>query len=155
ILSESGSPALDVGCGTGRLLLPYLAAGLEVEGVEPSADMLAICRQRAAERGLNPVLYRQTMQALDLPRRYRAIIVPCGSFQLVMERAEAWEALRRLHAHLEQGGVLALTSFNETRVCQTPLNEWRHRATETLPDGTTISKHGMVTAYNLLEQTLE
>lgn len=155
IIAQRSGPALDVGCGTGRLLLPYLAAGLEVEGVEPSADMIALCRQRAQSRGLNPVLYEQTMQAMNLPRRYRTIIVPCGTIQLVTEREEEWEALRRLYAHLEPGGVLILTAFNETRICEAPLGEWRHRATEALPDGTTLSKHGMILAYNLLEQTSE
>jgi SAM-dependent methyltransferase len=155
IIAQNPGPALDVGCGTGRLLLPFLSAGLDVDGVEPSADMLAICRRRVGERGLHPCLYSQTLQTLDLPRRYRTILVPCGTFQLVIAREEVWEALRCLHAHLEPGGTLVLTNYNTERLCETPLDEWRHRATATLPDGTSISKHGLVTAYNLMEQTME
>jgi SAM-dependent methyltransferase len=44
----SGQPALDVACGTGRLLLAYLREGLDVDGCDVSADMLAECRRLAA-----------------------------------------------------------------------------------------------------------
>jgi SAM-dependent methyltransferase len=155
LIEASGGPALDVGCGTGRLLLPYLSAGLEVEGVDPSADMLAICRQRAEARGLTPILYQQTMQALDLPRRYRTIFVPCGTIQLVVERDEAFEALRRFHAHLEPGGTLVLTVFNRWRErAEEQLDEWKSRARAPLPDGTELAKHARTETCNLVEQTL-
>ncbi len=49
---ERGQPALDVGCGTGRLLLPFLRAGLDVDGCDVSADMVALCRERAAREEL-------------------------------------------------------------------------------------------------------
>lgn len=44
---EDGQPALDVACGTGRLLLPYLRAGLDVDGCDISGDMVALCREQA------------------------------------------------------------------------------------------------------------
>ena len=39
-IERDGEPALDVACGTGRLLLPYLRAGLDVDGCDVSADMI-------------------------------------------------------------------------------------------------------------------
>jgi SAM-dependent methyltransferase len=107
VIEGHGEPALDAGCGTGRLLLPYLRAGLDVDGCDVSADMLALCRQRAEAEGLSPNLYAQALHELDLPRRYRTIVV-CGSFGLGATHEEDFEALRRLHRHLEPGGVLAL-----------------------------------------------
>jgi ubiquinone/menaquinone biosynthesis C-methylase UbiE len=155
VIEESGGPALDVGCGTGRLLLAYLGAGLEVEGVDPSADMLAICRRRAEERGLAPVLYCQAMQALDLPRRYRTIFVPCGTIQLIVDREEAFEALRRCHAHLEPGGTLVLTVFNHWKGLETEqLGDWKFRAQAPLLDGTELAKHARAETCNRVEQTL-
>jgi SAM-dependent methyltransferase len=155
LIQEQKGPALDVGCGTGRLLLPLLQAGLDVDGVEPSEDMLAICRQRAGERRLSPTLFQQQLQTLDLPRRYRTIMVPCGTLQLVVPLEEVWEALRRLYAHLEAGGVLALTVFPPTdELDRTKWGEWSFRAREALPDGTEIEKHGLIESANLTEQTL-
>ena len=104
---EAGQPALDVACGTGRLLLPYLRAGLDVDGCDISPDMISLCREAAASEGLSPNLYTQAMHELDLPRRYRTVFV-CGGFGLGSTREQDLEALRRLHDHLEPGGVLVL-----------------------------------------------
>jgi len=102
---EEGEPALDVACGTGRLLLPYLRAGHDVDGCDISADMLAHCRDAAEREGLSPNLYAQAMHELDLPRRYRTVFI-CGGFGLGSSRDQDVEALRRLYAHLEPGGLL-------------------------------------------------
>src|SRR5438552_17766610 len=64
IILESGQPALDVGCGTGRLLLDYLEQGIDVDGVDDSPDMLAICREKAEKLGLNSNVYQQKVQSL-------------------------------------------------------------------------------------------
>ena len=48
---RGGQPALDTACGTGRLLLPYLRAGLDVDGCDISPDMLALCRSRQNGKG--------------------------------------------------------------------------------------------------------
>jgi len=106
LIERYGQPALDVACGTGRLLLPYLRAGLDVDGCDISPDMLALCRDKAAREGLAPHLYRQAMHELDLPRTYKTIYL-CGSFGLGGGRDLALRALHRFHHHLQPGGVLA------------------------------------------------
>jgi len=45
----SGEPVLDAGCGTGRLLLPLLRAGIDADGSDTSADMLDWCRRQASD----------------------------------------------------------------------------------------------------------
>jgi SAM-dependent methyltransferase len=47
-IARSGQPVLDLGCGTGRLLLPLLPAGVDIDGADVSGDMLRHCRERAA-----------------------------------------------------------------------------------------------------------
>jgi SAM-dependent methyltransferase len=104
---ESGQPGLDAGCGTGRLLLPWLRAGLDVDGCDVSADMVALCRERALRAGLEPTLLVQPLHKLAPPRRYRTIVV-CGVFGLGSTRPQDQEALRRFHQCLEPGGTLLL-----------------------------------------------
>ena len=104
---EAGQPALDVGCGSGRLLVPYVEAGLDVDGCDLSPDMVALCREAAEAVGGSPNLYCQAMHALDLPRRYRTIYV-CGGLGLGSTRDQDQQALRRLHDHLKPGGRLVL-----------------------------------------------
>jgi SAM-dependent methyltransferase len=106
IVGRSGQPALDVGCGTGRLLLDYLARGMDVDGVDNSPEMLAICRRKARSLGLDPALYEQPVEALDLPRRYRTIFAPSSTLQLLVDPDGAAEGMRRLWRHLAPGGTL-------------------------------------------------
>ncbi len=106
-IQQSGQPALDVACGTGRLLIPFLQAGLDVDGCDVSADMLALCRERAEREGLSPTLFQQAMHQLELSRRYRTIVV-CGGFGLGGNREHDVQALRRFHDLLEPGGLLLM-----------------------------------------------
>ena len=52
LIEEIGQPVLDVGCGTGRLLLDFLADGVDIDGIEISTDMLHLLRAKAASSGL-------------------------------------------------------------------------------------------------------
>jgi SAM-dependent methyltransferase len=106
-IEDDGQPALDLACGTGRLLVPYLRAGLDVDGCDLSTDMLGLCRERAERDGLSPNLFAQPMHKLDLPRRYKTIVV-CGGFGLGGNREQGVESLRRIYEHLEPGGLLLL-----------------------------------------------
>src|SRR5438067_10933533 len=74
---QHGQPALDAGCGTGRLLLPWLRAGYDVDGCDVSADMIALCRTNAQREGIEPNPFVQALHALEPPRRYRTIVA-CG-----------------------------------------------------------------------------
>jgi len=65
-IRRNGGTALEIACGTGRLLVPFLRDGLAVHGMDASEEMLAICRTKAAHVGLTPTLYHQLMQDLDL-----------------------------------------------------------------------------------------
>jgi SAM-dependent methyltransferase len=106
-IERDGEPALDVACGTGRLLLPYLRAGLDVDGCDVSADMIALCREQAEREGLSPTLFVQAMHELDPPRKYKTVFV-CGGYGLGSTREQDQEALSRLRETLEPGGTLVL-----------------------------------------------
>ena len=54
LIRERGEPVIDIGCGTGRLLLDFLAMGVDIDGVDNSAEMLALLRRKAARLGLAP-----------------------------------------------------------------------------------------------------
>jgi SAM-dependent methyltransferase len=104
---EVGQPALDLACGTGRLLVPFVEAGLDVDGVDVSPDMLAHCAAAAARIDRDPALYCQALHQLQLPRRYRTVFV-CGGFGIGGSRDDDVEGLRRMRDVLEPGGLLAI-----------------------------------------------
>jgi SAM-dependent methyltransferase len=135
LIRERGEPVLDVGCGTGRLLLEFLPLGIDIDGVDNSAEMLALCRRKAERLGLVPNIRLQRMEELDLPRRYRTILVPSSSFQLLLELAAAREAMKRFRDHLEPGGTLVMPFI----VMEDARDErWTREAT--LDDGSTVRR---------------
>jgi SAM-dependent methyltransferase len=110
-LEDHPGPALEVGCGTGRILLKLLAAGFDVEGMDASDDMLRLCRDKARERDLAPILYRQLMQRMDIARSYVTIFVPFASFTLLTGLDDARQALERFFHHLRPGGELLFSTY--------------------------------------------
>jgi SAM-dependent methyltransferase len=162
---EPAQPVLDAGCGTGRLLVPWLQAGIDVDGCDASADMVAHCRRRATEAGHEPTLWVQPLHELDPPRLYRSIVV-CGAFGLGSTREQDEEALGRLRAFLEPGGTLLL----DNQVPYSNTNQWPRwtkPGREELPsdwlpaepewraaeDGSEYSLQGQVLSFDPLDQS--
>ncbi len=135
LIEVSGQPALDLGCGSGRLLLPYLQAGLDVDGCDYSEDMLAVCRERAESEGLAPRLYAQPMHELDLPRRYRTILC-CGVIGLGGSWRLTMRAFQRCHEHLRAGGTFAfnyMVRWNDPPAWLSRLPDRRHSLPQEWP----------------------
>ena len=49
---KSGGAVLEVGCGTGRTLLPIAQAGVSITGLDISTHMLTVCRQKLKDMRL-------------------------------------------------------------------------------------------------------
>ena len=64
---ERAQPALDAGCGAGRLLLPWLRAGYDVDGCDVSEDMVESCRTLGRAQGLEPNVWAR--RYTSCPRR--------------------------------------------------------------------------------------
>jgi SAM-dependent methyltransferase len=108
-IRKFGEPALDLGCGAGRILIPMLADSFDVDGSDVSADMIAQARALAEKKGFSPGLTVNPMHELELGRQYRTIYM-CGAFGIGSRREQDFEALRRAHHHLEPGGALLIAN---------------------------------------------
>lgn len=105
-IQKYGQPVLDVGCSSGRLLIDFLSQGIDVDGVDISPEMIALCETNAAKKRLTPKLYNQSMTELHLPRKYKTILVPSSSIQLLLKPGQPQQALKCFFEHLEPGGAL-------------------------------------------------
>ncbi|TDU87551.1 methyltransferase family protein [Kribbella voronezhensis] len=103
-VGAAGEPGLEIGCGDGEPLLSLRQAGLEVDGVDSSADMLERCRANAAATGVEVTLYHQRMEDLSLPRRYRSIYLAGPTFNLLPDDETARRALAAIRQHLTPDG---------------------------------------------------
>src|SRR4029079_1548495 len=148
-----------------RLLLDFLATGIDIDGVEISPDMLAILRTRAEAAGIHiagPV-HQAAMQSMVLPRQYRVILVPSSSFQLLIDPADAASAMWRFPDRLEPGGTLVMPWIDIVRDYPGGAHDEGTREV-TLEDGSVIwlTSHGWFqqgtraeTTARRLEQALE
>jgi SAM-dependent methyltransferase len=139
-LADVEGPILELGCGTGRPLLRWLAEGLDVEGLDASEDMLAVLRRHAMARGLEPVLHHGDFAPLSIGGQFGAIVCLAGTFALVDDAKLAERSLVSFYEHLAPGGLLAMTLGSPTHDPATWLT-WRLRRTGTDADGTTYVVH--------------
>ncbi len=108
---EAGGPVLDLPCGTGRVLLPLLQEGIDIEGVDLSAGMLARLRQKADGLGLQPRVHQAGFTDFRLERQFALIISPCNSFVHNLTAEDQILSLRLCREHLLPGGLLVIDTF--------------------------------------------
>jgi len=104
-------PVLDVACGTGRILLPCLAEGIDIEGLDFYEPMLATLRKKAAAMGLSPILHRADMSDFRLERRYAMVMVPFNAFIHNITQEAQIRCLSLCREHLAPGGRLLFDTF--------------------------------------------
>ncbi|MBY6034103.1 class I SAM-dependent methyltransferase [Marinobacter daepoensis] len=107
-LQNYSGPILEPAVGNGRVFIPLLEAGFQLEGFDASEDMLDYCRRECAARQLSPSLTCQTFSDFQATTTFDAIIMPAGSFQLVTQAKAAQDLLRKFHDLLAPGGSLIL-----------------------------------------------
>jgi SAM-dependent methyltransferase len=134
-IQQAAMPALELGCGDGDPLLELRRRGLEVDGVDSSADMLERLRRGADEQDTRVTVFHQRMEALNLPRRYRAIFLAGPTFNLLPDDATALAALRGIRAHLSEGGTALVPLFTPA---PTPAEQIGRVRTAAAPDGADI-----------------
>lgn len=105
---NGGGAILEIGCGTGRVLLPLLDAGLDAEGLDDSRSMLDRLRTKAAAQGLRPVVHRKNMHRFRSKRRYRRIFIPFNGFAHAYTQEDQLAVLRCCRRSLEPGGAVVI-----------------------------------------------
>jgi SAM-dependent methyltransferase len=107
---ESGGPVLELGCGTGRVLLPIARAGIACTGLDLSPNMLDALRAKQPPPNLKLVQGR--MQDFDLgAARFALVTAPFRAFQHLYTVEDQLACLARVRRHLAPGGRFAFDVF--------------------------------------------
>jgi len=117
--------SLELGCGTGRLLLPLAIQGARIEGVDSSDEMLARCKIKMGEQQCEVPLYHQKIEALNLGKKYALIFSALETFQQIADRADAYTALCNIYKHLEIGGSFVVYLSIPWLYMPENASEWR------------------------------
>lgn len=119
---EAQGPVLEVGCGTGRVLIPTARAGCEILGLDSSPAMLSRCREKLSREPEVP-RSKVTLVEGDMRRfqvapqdggeaRFALVTLPFRPFQHLLTVADQLACLACIHRHLAPGGRLILDVFN-------------------------------------------
>ena len=109
---EARGPVLEAGCGTGRVLIPTMQAGVDIDGLDLHSGMLEVLKRKAAALGFRPRLALADMRDFTMPRRYALITIPFRAFLHVLTTEDQLKTLRCVREHLEPGGALVLNVFH-------------------------------------------
>ena len=156
---RAGGRVLELGCGTGRVLLALAREGISVAGLDISEPMLARCREKLlsepAEVQARVRLHRGDMTDFDLQGEFALAIIPFRPFQHLLETSRQLACLRHVRAHLAPGGRLIIDFFQtDPRRMFDPayLKEAERGAEIALPDGRKLVQSERTVAFNRAEQ---
>jgi SAM-dependent methyltransferase len=112
---QADGPILELGCGTGRVLLPLVEAGHTVTGIDISPALLRLASEKIgntqhATRNTN---HQADLRTFDLPTKDFAFAF-CTSNTLMhlTTQADQFAVLRNAYRHLRPGGLLLIDLFS-------------------------------------------
>jgi SAM-dependent methyltransferase len=108
----AAGPVLELTCGTGRISLPLLRAGIDLTCVDLSLSMLSVLRNKLAAGGRSAPLVQCDVTALPFTSGFTLALLPFQSFNELLTPAEQLAALRSIAQTLRPGGRLVLTAHN-------------------------------------------
>jgi ubiquinone/menaquinone biosynthesis C-methylase UbiE len=108
---DTGGPMLELGCGTGRVLLNSAETGLECVGLDASSEMLDVLREKNPPE--NVTLVHGRIEDFDLGSgRFRLITAPFRAMQHLLDPQSQLAALSNIHRHLKSDGVFVFDVFD-------------------------------------------
>jgi len=157
---EAGGPVLEIGCGTGRVLIPTAQAGIEIHGLDASKTMLSKCREKLAaespEVRSRAHLHTGDMRTFHLGKKFKLVTVPFRPFQHLITVEDQLACLATIQQHLEPDGKLILDLFNPSLkflADESILGQERGDQPEfILPDGRSVKRRDCIAKRDLLKQ---
>jgi SAM-dependent methyltransferase len=155
----SGGPVLEVGCGTGRVLIPTARVGIEIVGLDLSTHMLRVCRERLATEPEDVQARARLVEAdmcdFDLARTFQLVTVPFRPFQHLTTVEDQRACLACIHHHLAAHGRLILDLFNPSLHVLTREDEGRELGDDppfALPEGRQVTRRYRTVSRDLFNQ---
>jgi SAM-dependent methyltransferase len=106
---------LELGCGTGRITIPFKEVGFDIVGIDLMETMLAEAREKANKKSLEIPFIQSDMRNFDLTNQYGIfdlIFAPAAVFQALLSNHDFQKMLGCLKKHLNPNGRLIFHMFN-------------------------------------------
>lgn len=155
----AGGPVLELGCGTGRVLLPCARAGAVITGLDRSRPMLAVADEKLAREApevrARVRLVEGNMASFDLAQPFALVTMPFRAFQHLLTVEDQLACLEAVRRHLQPGGRLAFDVFNpslQMLVDDSHFAEWGDEPLFATPSGTRVVRRFRVVRRDLPRQ---
>ncbi|PYS35602.1 MAG: hypothetical protein DMF75_03105 [Acidobacteria bacterium] len=107
---------LEIGCGTGRVLIPTVRAGVRILGLEASGSMLSMCRKNLSKEPVEVQsrvidLIEGDMRQFNLNRKFNLITIPFHPFCHLLTTEDQLRCLTTINHHLNNGGKLVFDLY--------------------------------------------
>ena len=104
-VANAKGPILEPMCGTGRMLLPFLEEGFNVQGFDASQNMLSALHEKAKLKNLKPDVWQGFLEEMDRSEKYGFIFIPFGSLGLIPDLKTVHLCLKKIYDHLMEDGL--------------------------------------------------
>jgi len=112
LAERQGGTTLELGCGTGRVLLPLADAGHRVFGLDRDAGMLRFLVSRlSTSLAIRVGVVRAEMVAIPFKSVFNLVLIPCNTFS-TLSKDERFHVLGWVSQHLAEGGLFAASMPN-------------------------------------------
>jgi SAM-dependent methyltransferase len=156
---RASGPVLEVGCGTGRVLMPTARAGVSIDGIDVSGAMLDVLRDKLSvedEDVRSRVrLHEGDMRDFNLGQQFALVTLPFRPFQHLLTVDDQVACLTNIHRHLQHGGRVILDLFNPSLdyLANRPVGELLPEGPAvTLADGRQLERHFRIVASDRFTQ---
>jgi SAM-dependent methyltransferase len=156
LAGTQGGRVLELGCGSGRILVPLARAGHHVVGVDTSPHMLALACEKLATAGPEVArarLVQGDLRYFELSERFDLAIVAVKTFAYLITRHDQQRALAAVAAHLRPGGLLVIDLLNPTPDwLSRPAGSVRQDVFGHLPSGASVARTETMVSTDLATQ---
>jgi len=112
---KASGACLELCCGTGRLTIPLVKAGIDITGVDYSVSMLKKAREKALTQKVDLPFIRQDIRKLNLLRlnkKFSFIFIPFNSLQCIYKLEDLEKIFKCVKAHMQKKSLFMIEVFN-------------------------------------------
>jgi SAM-dependent methyltransferase len=157
----AGGRVLEVGCGTGRILLPIARSGQTIDGLDASPQMLQRCAEKIKAESdavrSRVTLHQGDARSFDIGPRFELVIAPFRVMQHLTTIDAQLGFLGSVARHLAPGGRLAFDVFNPNFSALVSADGKEREDTPDTPleDGRSFRRAGRVARVRWIDQVSE
>jgi len=121
LAAQTGGPILELGCGTGRVLIPLAQAGYCTIGLDHDLSMLIYLHSNMGQQlKYVPLIFVADIARFNLAGQFPLIILPCNTFSTLSDR-DRRSGLNFVRRHLRKDGIFTVCLPNPELLLRLPI----------------------------------